>query len=401
MLGEYYCFVQGDWETGLEHLSLSDNRKLADAALNDMLAPKDGQGRLDLADRWFDLSETREDPAKRAMAKRAAEWYALALPDVNGLSELKAQQRLALLRPANPASDPTKPFDPLENPLKPPVKTTPDKPNPPATPAPPRISLAKNAGRRGEPAIDVVWVRQAVPVEYRAKRDLPPVEFTKLTAQYERDGFRPSCVSGYYVGTRPLVAGIWIKDGTPTITLPMADENAYRKQLDDLPDGYRPLYIDVYGANQLQRFAAVWINDGTRPARLTRTNYEPDRFVQEHDNLVSQGYQPRIVTAYPGSGRKTWYLGHWIRESGQFQCKLGLSQQEFAGDLKDFEGAWRPAWVNAYIYDGKTRRYNAVWQPDDGSIDWQISVAIPLSLFDKELDDHTAHGYRPLMWDVE
>jgi hypothetical protein len=94
-LGRLYCFEQSDWRRGLPHLARSANPELANLAAEDLKAPEDAPGRLQLADAWWDLAQAREGEEKNALLLRAGQWYKAALPDVSSaLEKVKVEKRL-------------------------------------------------------------------------------------------------------------------------------------------------------------------------------------------------------------------------------------------------------------------------------------------------------------------
>jgi len=94
-VGRYYCLMKGDWERGLSYLAMAADeqwKKLAESDLaNSPLLPD----RLAVADGWWDASEQATDRAKSHLQRRAAFWYRLIEPQLGGLDQGKARQRLA------------------------------------------------------------------------------------------------------------------------------------------------------------------------------------------------------------------------------------------------------------------------------------------------------------------
>ena len=70
-----------------------DNQK---AALEDLADPSEVKGRMEVADRWYEVA-ARED-SLAGFRNRARGWYAEALPDTTGLERLKAERRMQEVR---------------------------------------------------------------------------------------------------------------------------------------------------------------------------------------------------------------------------------------------------------------------------------------------------------------
>jgi len=98
--GRYLCFVIGDWDEGLTMLALGADAELKSAALEDL---RGGGGaaekQLAIGYLWWDLAEKEAVLAKERFQERAAEWYAVALPNLTGLAKAKAAKRLLEVYP--------------------------------------------------------------------------------------------------------------------------------------------------------------------------------------------------------------------------------------------------------------------------------------------------------------
>jgi hypothetical protein len=94
-VGRYLCFYEGDWENGVSILAKGHDRSLKRIAELELLAPEDPNEQLKIADLWWQESERAQAAEVDAMQKRAAHWYADALPGLPpGLVRLRAERRL-------------------------------------------------------------------------------------------------------------------------------------------------------------------------------------------------------------------------------------------------------------------------------------------------------------------
>ncbi len=92
--GEYFCFTKGEWEKGVPMLALGDDAALEALALDEMKKAGQPGVHLRLGDGWWDLAETKDGNAKRAIRSRVAYWYRKALPNLIGLRKEKIENRL-------------------------------------------------------------------------------------------------------------------------------------------------------------------------------------------------------------------------------------------------------------------------------------------------------------------
>lgn len=96
---------RGRWDEGLTMLVKGADRSLAELAKRDLDKPSDAQGQLALADAWWDLAQTDEyAPHAVTLESRAAVWYRTLLPELSGLSKLKAQKRIDDAGESSPAA---------------------------------------------------------------------------------------------------------------------------------------------------------------------------------------------------------------------------------------------------------------------------------------------------------
>lgn len=106
-VGEYYCFVKGQWEDGLRMLSRGADLRLARLAERDLKGAENAREMLALADGWWEASHATSKH-HRAMRNRAAYWYQQALPDLSAsLERVKAEIRIKQTRlAASPGPSP-------------------------------------------------------------------------------------------------------------------------------------------------------------------------------------------------------------------------------------------------------------------------------------------------------
>ena len=98
-VGKYQCFVKGDWGDGLPMLALGNDPALKELAEKEFIEPDAPRAQMKLGDRWWDLANQQDQPAKRRMRERAAHWYIAAFPGLTGLAKAKVKKRLAEVPP--------------------------------------------------------------------------------------------------------------------------------------------------------------------------------------------------------------------------------------------------------------------------------------------------------------
>lgn len=92
IVGEWYCFIQGDWEKGLAHLAKGTDFK--SMAQTELQKPTSASDQATLGDFWWDLAEKKTGPAKENLRKRGSFWYSAAVGQLTGLSRARIEKRL-------------------------------------------------------------------------------------------------------------------------------------------------------------------------------------------------------------------------------------------------------------------------------------------------------------------
>ena len=95
LIGRHLCFNTNHWETGLPYLAKSPPGPVTNLAAKDLASPSDPAGMASLADGWWDLADAKNSIPAGAGHRRAAYWYAKALPGLSGDRKTMAEQRIA------------------------------------------------------------------------------------------------------------------------------------------------------------------------------------------------------------------------------------------------------------------------------------------------------------------
>lgn len=92
IVGEWYCFIQGDWEKGLAYLAKGTDFKLTAQA--ELKKPGSASDQAALGDYWWDLSEKKTGAVKENLRKRGSYWYSAAIGQLTGLTRARIEKRL-------------------------------------------------------------------------------------------------------------------------------------------------------------------------------------------------------------------------------------------------------------------------------------------------------------------
>ncbi len=95
--GRYLCFVRDDWASGTKHLAMSEDDAVARVAAMDHAKPATPLEQLAVADGWMAWADETDALTQIAVWRRAAFWYATALPKLSGDARVRADEQLATL----------------------------------------------------------------------------------------------------------------------------------------------------------------------------------------------------------------------------------------------------------------------------------------------------------------
>jgi hypothetical protein len=94
-VGRFDCFVRGDWEAGLPHLSKGSDPALKALATSEMDGAADAAASNAVADGWWNFAEKQTGDPQLQIQYHAGQSYEKALPGLNGLARAMAKKRIA------------------------------------------------------------------------------------------------------------------------------------------------------------------------------------------------------------------------------------------------------------------------------------------------------------------
>jgi len=117
-VGLFKCLVLGEWEKGLPLVAKGPDGPFKAAAQKDLAAPSDPAAGVAVGDAWWDLGEKETGVARISLRKRAATWYAKAVPGLTGLTKVRAEKRVVDVTGQPPGIDLLKIVDPEKDSVK-------------------------------------------------------------------------------------------------------------------------------------------------------------------------------------------------------------------------------------------------------------------------------------------
>jgi hypothetical protein len=97
IIGEFKSLMKRDWPGGLVNLRAANDKQLGALVEREQTPPTQAVEQAELADAWWNLAESRQDPnellAFKALHARAVYWYRQALPNLTGDALVNAKKR--------------------------------------------------------------------------------------------------------------------------------------------------------------------------------------------------------------------------------------------------------------------------------------------------------------------
>lgn len=94
-VGRYLCDVKLDWQRGLPLLTRGSDGSLKQLAEREMTPPSDAVEQESLGTAWWDAADCSPPAQQDWLRRRAIYWYMRSAPALDGLTRVRAQNRLA------------------------------------------------------------------------------------------------------------------------------------------------------------------------------------------------------------------------------------------------------------------------------------------------------------------
>jgi len=94
-MGQFLCFVKGNWDLGLRFLSKGSDAALKALAEKELALPLEPLDQAVIGDSWWDLAEKEKSPLRKTqMQAHARQLYETALPGLPALHRIRLEKRL-------------------------------------------------------------------------------------------------------------------------------------------------------------------------------------------------------------------------------------------------------------------------------------------------------------------
>jgi hypothetical protein len=140
-----------------------------------------------------------------------------------------------------------------------------------------------------------VWLEDKDRVPWEQNEDLSRSALLAMVDQRSQHGYRPTILTAYRgPGDEMQYLGIWIKDGSESLTRIHITADELQNQLATLSAGWRPEWVDVYKEQGRRYFTVIFVRDeGRLDWRLTTDT--PDWGIETiSKKLTQEGFAPVV-----------------------------------------------------------------------------------------------------------
>ena len=93
-VGQFQCFMKGDWEKGIPLLAKGSDASLKSLAESELADSKDPSEQMRIGDAWWDLAAKENGAPKRNLREHSLGLYKKSLQRLTGLSRTKVEKRV-------------------------------------------------------------------------------------------------------------------------------------------------------------------------------------------------------------------------------------------------------------------------------------------------------------------
>ena len=245
-----------------------------------------------------------------------------------------------------------------------------------------------------------IWEKMSGPA-WVARHGLTGDQYQALFDTFVPQGYRPTVLDAYNVGSEPFYLAVLEKRSGPAFVARHGLTPAqYQALFDELvPKGYRPTALSGYTIGGEPRFVAAF-EQRSGPAFVARhgmNGAEYQAFISEY---IPKGYRPVVLNGYTapaagGTGTDAYYIAHLEQmPSGPMELRHGLSAAAYQALFDDLvPKGYRPTIISGYAVNN-TPQYVAVFEKKAGP-DFVARHEMNGSQYQAVWDEFVPKGYRP------
>ena len=96
VMGQFYCFMKGDWDRGLPMLARGSDARLRQLAKQELVDSAASGEKVAIADAWWAQMSNEKNMTRDRIRDHAVKIYTDVLPNLDGLQKAKVEKRLSL-----------------------------------------------------------------------------------------------------------------------------------------------------------------------------------------------------------------------------------------------------------------------------------------------------------------
>lgn len=185
-----------------------------------------------------------------------------------------------------------------------------------------------------------------------------------------------------------------MSDGKPFYVDWDADWAAIERRRRELPEGFHPTSFDIYRRGDELRYAAVWTRDEVPVPWQLHLDMDVAGLQQKIGELATNKYRPAVISTYRGLDDGARFLAVFVEDGAPCETLFDLDQDDLQAKLDALDQSWYPAWLEAYVVDGR-RRYAAIFLSDGRTLDWKVSLGKSATEINQRINEIRGSGFWP------
>jgi hypothetical protein len=161
-----------------------------------------------------------------------------------------------------------------------------------------RLKQVSGYRGNGQDLYAAIWTKETG-AAWVAKHRMTAAKYQEEFNQQVQNGFKLHDVSGYAIGDNDRYAAIWSKQPSgPRFARHGMTSAQYQSEFNRLSkEGFRVIHVSGYTVHGKRLLAAIWEKmDG--PPMVARHNMTSDKYQEEFNKWVGQGYRLQCVSGY-------------------------------------------------------------------------------------------------------
>lgn len=217
----------------------------------------------------------------------------------------------------------------------------------------PYVEWTSFAGKPIPPGPVMVWPSRSTGAEY-ARHGFDADHFGAFFQHLTDSGFWPEWIDTYTANGHAYINHVWRTAQGPWRAYVLVDAAKYQQVMDQAKaDGYAPVFVESCAADGQARYSMIVVKN--KPGRaIARHGLSYDQHMALMDDARKQGLVPVDVSVISVGGKLYYTVLYRAGNIGTWNVKSQILESAYQKEYDDQTAAGRkPVYLNAYMHDGK------------------------------------------------